>query len=169
MCVLYVQLFIRLQCPYLTIRLCTSIVTIWYLHYCLVLIISMCYNTPHPGIKLFIISCPFCQTINNILLKLRIGSIKVMRQLPISVPDTKGELHIFCLTSLLCRHFEYWVVLEVPCIGTNPSSACSICYGMEHKPTNYELAIGWNSNHQSMSTLWCHGDPSKRDIYIERE
>ena len=107
----------------------------------LILIISMCYNTPHTGFIFCIISCPFRQMIKNRSLKLRIGSIKVMRQASISVPHTKGELHLFCLASLLCRHFEDLVVLEVPRIGTDTSSACRICYGMEHQPSNYEHAM----------------------------
>ena len=71
----------------------------------LILIISLCYDASYAGFKFYIVSCPLRQTIKTRSLKVKIGSIKVTKPVPIITPEKKWEPHIFCLTSLLCRYF----------------------------------------------------------------
>ena len=68
----------------------------------LILVISLCYDAPHTGFKFCIVSCPFRQTIKTRSLKVRINSKKVMKPVPIILPEKKGALHLFFITSLIC-------------------------------------------------------------------
>ena len=96
-CVLRVWLLIILQCTYLKISLCTSSVTIYSLHYYFNLYhFSLLQCTTH---RLQINDCFKTRS-----LKVKIGSIKVMKPVSIIVPDKKGALHIFCLLPLICSH-----------------------------------------------------------------
>ena len=40
----------------------------------------------------------------NILLKVRVVSIKFMKPVPIIIADKKGALHLFCIVLLILRH-----------------------------------------------------------------